>query len=516
MPTCRSAGRRWLQAARTAGWMALLGAPIMLVLFMLFPRMAPLWGTPERRHGRTHRAVGHDARGHHGGARARRQASPRASGSTAPLPPQSDLYFRGPVLSSSTAANGAPRLALRSRGSVPANLRVRGTPVGYEVTLEPTNRPWLLTLDAAPAKPRCRATSSSRRRNCNGSRTAPSATWCATAPRATRSSRAGRARRAAVPAGLRRAAAGLEPAHRRAGGADARDPALAGARPGRWSRPRCERLRTGGYAYTLEPGLFGDDTADEFWFDRKAGFCEHIASAFVVLMRALDIPARIVTGYQGGELNGVDDFWVVRNSDAHAWAEVWQAGRGLGARRPHRRDLARPHRPVPPAGGAARPDRRRHRHHEPDAVAEPARRLGGGQQRLEPVGAQLHAEPPAGPAKTSASRRPACRTWLRAARAAGGRQPRRRRPGRSGSAASTTPGCGCWAGRASGCSQAGIELPEAAPPRQMAPGCTDALRSDARGAAQMAAAARGPALRESPAASLRGPAREFRQLAWPR
>src|SRR5690606_29444746 len=58
------------------------------------------------------------------------------------------------------------------------------------------------------------------------------------------------------------------------------------------------------------------------------GFCEHIASAFVVLMRALDIPARIVTGYQGGELNPVDGYWTVRNSDAHAWAEVWLAGQG--------------------------------------------------------------------------------------------------------------------------------------------------------------------------------------------
>jgi transglutaminase-like putative cysteine protease len=60
-------------------------------------------------------------------------------------------------------------------------------------------------------------------------------------------------------------------------------------------------LRSGGYRYTLTPGVFGQHTADEFWFDRKAGFCEHIASSFVILMRALDVPARIVTGYQGGE-----------------------------------------------------------------------------------------------------------------------------------------------------------------------------------------------------------------------
>jgi transglutaminase-like putative cysteine protease len=89
-----------------------------------------------------------------------------------------------------------------------------------------------------------------------------------------------------------------------------------------------ERLRTGGYSYTLEPGVFGRDSSDEFWFDRKEGFCEHIASAFVLLMRALKVPARVVTGYQGGEVNSVDGFWTVRQSDAHAWAEVWISNQG--------------------------------------------------------------------------------------------------------------------------------------------------------------------------------------------
>ena len=69
-------------------------------------------------------------------------------------------------------------------------------------------------------------------------------------------------------------------------------------------------------------------TADDFWFDSKQGFCEHIASAFAVLMRSMGVPARIVTGYQGGDRNSVDNYWTVRNSDAHAWAEVWIAGQG--------------------------------------------------------------------------------------------------------------------------------------------------------------------------------------------
>jgi hypothetical protein len=91
-------------------------------------------------------------------------------------------------------------------------------------------------------------------------------------------------------------------------------------------------VRQGGFSYTLEPGLYGDEAGrhaiDEFWLDRKAGFCEHFASAFVVVMRAMDVPARIVTGYQGADPMPIDDYWIVRNSHAHAWAEYWQAGQG--------------------------------------------------------------------------------------------------------------------------------------------------------------------------------------------
>jgi hypothetical protein len=86
---------------------------------------------------------------------------------------------------------------------------------------------------------------------------------------------------------------------------------------------RGERL-----AYTLEPPLLGRDSVDEFLFDTKAGFCEHFSSAFAFLMRAAGVPARIVTGYQGGEPNPVDRIFTVRQSDAHAWVEVFLPGRG--------------------------------------------------------------------------------------------------------------------------------------------------------------------------------------------
>ena len=316
------------QAARTAGWMALLGAPIMLVLFMLFPRMAPLWGVPG------------DAMTGRSGLSARMEV-----GTIAKLalddsvamrirfegepPPQRELYFRGPVLSSfdgrqwlPCARQPAPQHAL------PANLQVSGEPVHYEVTLEPTHRPWLFVLEAASQRPEV-----------PGYRTFMEARPAVADQPAHH--RAGALQGQQLPGLPPRPAQpmrglqdyvdlppGFNPRTLALAAEMRRDPRHARANTAGLVQVALERLRTGGYSYTLEPGVYGRDTADEFWFDRKEGFCEHIASSFVILMRALDIPARIVTGYQGGELNGVDGFWVVRQSDAHAWAEVWQAGRG--------------------------------------------------------------------------------------------------------------------------------------------------------------------------------------------
>src|SRR5262249_11962532 len=82
------------------------------------------------------------------------------------------------------------------------------------------------------------------------------------------------------------------------------------------------------FMYTLEPPKLGDDPVDQFLFETRSGFCEHYASAFTFLMRAADIPARIVTGYLGGETNPVDGYFVVRQSDAHAWTEVWLQDEG--------------------------------------------------------------------------------------------------------------------------------------------------------------------------------------------
>jgi transglutaminase-like putative cysteine protease len=82
------------------------------------------------------------------------------------------------------------------------------------------------------------------------------------------------------------------------------------------------------FFYTLQPPPLGNNPVDRFLFETRQGFCEHYASAFAVLMRAAGIPARIVLGYQGGEINPLGNYMIVRQADAHAWTEVWLPGRG--------------------------------------------------------------------------------------------------------------------------------------------------------------------------------------------
>lgn len=82
------------------------------------------------------------------------------------------------------------------------------------------------------------------------------------------------------------------------------------------------------FTYTLRPPLLGNDSVDEFLWQTKQGFCEHFASSFVFLMRAAGVPARVLVGYHGGELNRAENYLAIRQRDAHAWAEVWLEGRG--------------------------------------------------------------------------------------------------------------------------------------------------------------------------------------------
>ncbi len=313
-------------AAKTAGWMTLLGAPIMLVLFLLFPRMAPLWGvpsdattgrsglSPELRVGSIAKLALDDAVA----LRLKFQGD---------IPPQSAMYFRGPVLSSFDGTEWrSPRFSYAARYSVKSNLTVSGTPYRYQVTMEPSNRPWLMMLEATPESPDIPGYQNAMQEDLQWLTIRPvadlirfNATSYPNFQHGPTTPVNGLTEFVDLPPGYNPRTLALAEQIK----ADARNTTTAAL-----VNDVMTRLRTGGYTYTLDPGVYGVNTADEFFFDRKEGFCEHIASSFVILMRAMNVPARIVTGYQGGELNNVDGFWVVRQSDAHAWAEVWQDGRG--------------------------------------------------------------------------------------------------------------------------------------------------------------------------------------------
>jgi len=301
---------------RYAGLLTLQAFPFMLVLYLLFPRVAgPLWGLPQ------------DA--HSGRSGLSDQMSPGTianlalSGEIAfrvrfaEAPPQRDkLYWRGPVLENFDGLTWKPQIG-RSR---PPQIEPLSPPIAYETTLEPQQQRWLLALDApGPLGPEfalsSTLTATSREPLSQRQRFALTATLDYRF-NAGEEAIALRRNLTLPPEGNPRARALAE-------SWKAADPD-----PTRLVRKATSLFSDEKFFYTLQPPLLGKEPVDDFLFVTRRGFCEHYASAFVFLMRAAGVPARVVTGYQGGEANPVDGFVVVRQSDAHAWAEVWLAGRG--------------------------------------------------------------------------------------------------------------------------------------------------------------------------------------------
>ena len=317
-----------VQSATVAAKMVLLGAPIMVVLFMLFPRLAPLWGIPSD--GMTGRS------GLSGSMQVGTIASLALDDSIAMRikfqgapPAQSDMYFRGPVFSLFNGKDWLPSSSqFSSRFVVPSNLQTLSTPLKYQVTLEQNNRPWIFVLDAASDKPAVPGHDLIMTNDLLWLSNKPVTDLLRYSAQSSVDFRHGPTKAVLGLQDFIDLPASFNPRTLQLATDIRRDPRFAQADASVLVPEVMRRLRTGGYTYTLEPGLYGRNTADEFWFDKKEGFCEHIASSFVILMRALDIPSRIVTGYQGGELNTVDGFWTIRQSDAHAWTEVWQPGQG--------------------------------------------------------------------------------------------------------------------------------------------------------------------------------------------
>ena len=291
--------------------------PLMLVLFLLFPRIpGPLWGLPKDARSATSSLSDSMSPGTISELSLSSRVAFRVK-FEGPIPPPSKLYWRGPVFwktDGRTWSSGKHQL----NNQLP-DIELRGEPLYYSITQEPHNQRWVIALDVpGSVQSNIRISEqyqlfSNRRlryRTRFRLRSYPDALMkhmtleqrveaLALAPRTHP-----RARKLA-----------LQWRSEVANDAQLVDKALS-------------YFRTQPFFYTLNPPLLIGDVVDEFLFESRRGFCEFYAAAFTVLMRAAGIPTRIVTGYQGGDLNPLGDYVIVRQRDAHAWSEVWLEGRG--------------------------------------------------------------------------------------------------------------------------------------------------------------------------------------------
>jgi transglutaminase-like putative cysteine protease len=334
------------QAAGQAGRAALIGTPVMVALFLLFPRIGPLWPSTDSaaRTGLSDRlelgSVADLANDDSIAFRVRFDGRP---------PPAGRLYFRGPVLIDTDGREWRAQSLLDGRSRRVGAARTltveeRGQPTPYEMTLEPTQLTWLPMLEITPPpSTQHPADPSQGVQVLDGSDVRPlpdlDLQW------RTRRPISQRVRLRAV-AGLDDRIVGATPSDL---GANLRLPPRLFPRtrawaeqwrrdhPGRGGKPAdpdaiveslYRHIGTAGFTYTLAPGAYEQDPVDEFWLDRRVGFCEHFATAFVVVLRSMGIPARVVTGYQGADPQLEDGYVIVRQSNAHAWVEYWNPARG--------------------------------------------------------------------------------------------------------------------------------------------------------------------------------------------
>lgn len=309
------------QTLRKGGAIVLQALPLMVLLFVLFPRIpGPLWGLPAdagaARSGLSEKMSPGDIASLIQSDEIAFRVSFRDA-----VPPPNVRYWRGTVLDHFDGRaweEGIPQL-LADR--LP-DLQVDGPAIRYQITLEPNRMRWLFALDMPDAdalppetfiareghlladKPvterrRYELTSHTRYRLSPdlGDRT--------------------RARHLRLPKDYNPRARELAERMR---SASSDDEGVV--------RAALNMFREQDFVYTLQPPQLGTDSVDEFLFETRRGFCEHYASAFTFLMRAAGVPARVVIGYQGGEHNEIGDYYVVRQSDAHAWSEVWLGNRG--------------------------------------------------------------------------------------------------------------------------------------------------------------------------------------------
>ncbi|HYA38974.1 MAG TPA: DUF3488 and transglutaminase-like domain-containing protein [Candidatus Methylomirabilis sp.] len=316
MHLVQPAGLSLASRLRLSTIMLVKALPLMIVVYLLFPRISgTLWGLPADAYSGL---TGMPDAIQPGSIRSLSQSSEiafRAAFDGVP-PPLRELYWRGLVLEQ-TNGHGWNRIPAPTATEIP--FEPRGEPQHYQVTLEPSNKPWMPVLGLPTDAPK-------------GARLKSDFTLVHNEPIRERLTYT-------LTSYLRYHTGDLDAAEQ------LRDLQL----PPRLS-PRVEALAESwqltsrdsyqvaqaaldyfhreNFVYTLNPPLLGDDPVDQFLFDTRRGFCEHFASAFVTLMRAAGVPSRVVVGYLGGEINSAGNYLIVRQSDAHAWAEIWVRDRG--------------------------------------------------------------------------------------------------------------------------------------------------------------------------------------------
>lgn len=327
------------QRMTLSGKMVLQALPVMLFLFLLFPRIpGPIWGVPEDAGANTTTSMteqitlgelppqgtsGIDDEIQMGKISQLIQSDEiafRVQFDNDSIPPNSQLYWRGAVLWHSDGTVWSPLKPSELTEQTP-DLDYQSEPFEYTITLEPHNKRWLFALDFPTAKPE------------------GFASYLATDGRLDSAEKIKNRRqyRLASSTEYRFNAGGdrnLWAALQLPGGQHPRTRALAD----RWLQETRDQsayidralsfFNRENFIYSLSPPVLRGDIVDSFLFETREGFCEHYAASFTVLMRAAGIPARIVTGYQGGDLNPVDNVLTVRQRDAHAWAEVWLPEQG--------------------------------------------------------------------------------------------------------------------------------------------------------------------------------------------
>jgi len=292
--------------------------PVMLVLFVLFPRLpSPLWAMPKDS---TKAITGLNSEMSPGSISKLSQSNAIAFrvNFEDKAPDNSALYWRGPVLSSFNGKTWAPGYLFSRRGVT--DIITNSQPVNYTITLEPHHRTWLFALDIANSKPAqssfdyAYSLQSKRKVTKTRQYRLSSVTnyiidkylpWKE------------KSKYLQLPTGYNPQT--VKWANEINNTYKSQEEKITAV---------LEHLREQPFYYSLSPPLLGRNSVDEFFFKTRNGFCEHYAGSFTYLMRQLGIPARVVLGYQGGEYNDLGNYMIVRQSDAHAWSEVWLEDRG--------------------------------------------------------------------------------------------------------------------------------------------------------------------------------------------